>query len=78
MYERSTSSEEKFRHLNGTLSFFEADLAVSLMWGLQERVNVTVIPSMFIEVRGGITALSKLVGVFDSEIGRNWVLEALN
>lgn len=52
------------------------------MWHFQHGVDVTVIPSIFNESGGGITELlkerGKLWGVFDWEMGINWVLEALN
>lgn len=60
--------------MNRTSSFLWADLAICLMCGIEDRLDVPVMPSMFI-ISGGITEpsveIGKLLWAFGMEIGRN-------
>ena len=72
LYSWSNCSEEKnLRHLYRTPNFFEADLAICVMCGFQDKFDVKVIPSRFIGSHGVIVELSKeigeLIGVLERE-----------
>ena len=47
------SEEKKLRHLNRTPNFFEANLAICVICGFQDKFDVRVIPSRFITVNLG-------------------------
>ena len=59
----SNCSEKKnLRHLNRTPNFFEADLAICVMCGFQDKFDVRVIPRRFIVSHGVVVELSKEIG----------------
>ena len=63
LYSWSNCSEEKnLQHLNRTPNFSEADLAICVICGFQDKFEVIVIPRNFIASHGVIVELSKEIG----------------